>query len=103
MGWPKGRKRSQADREAISAGLKGQQVTWGHKISAAKKGVATSIQKGDKRSKEVRDKIKAGFTPEGRERIRAANIGKTLSDDHRQIISSLMKKDGRSHFMGGEV
>lgn len=102
MAWPKG-KMPEEKRAAMSARFKGRKITWGEKISESKKGIATSIQKGDKRSPEVRNKIKAGFTPEGRKKIRAANRGKEISTEHRQIISTLMKKDGRQHFTGGKV
>lgn len=105
-GWPKGVKRgpmSEECRLAISLTQKGRVITWGAKISVAKKGIATSIQKGDKRSDEDRAKIKAGFTPEGREKISEANRGKVLTEEHKATISALMKREGRQHFTGGKL
>lgn len=127
MAWPKGRRWTEeeravrhrvmpeAERQARSLRQKGRVITWGAKIGAAKKGrhypkiseakkgIATSIQKGDKRSDEIKANIKAGFTPEGRKKISEANLGKTISDNHKAVLSTLRKVDGRHHFTGGDT
>lgn len=115
MAWPKGRRKTEEERakhhkphtekqrEANRQRMLGRKITWGDKISVAKKGIVTSIQKGDVRSPNVCAKIKAGFTDEGREKISEANRGKVLSEKHKHTISTLMKKEGRQHFTGGKI
>lgn len=115
MAWPKGRPMSEeqralrrkphteAQRDANRRRMKGRVITWGDKISIAKKGIATSIQKGDKRSPEICAKIKAGFTPESRQKIVATHRGKIIPISHKKAISAFMKKESRRHFMGGKI
>jgi hypothetical protein len=105
-GWPKGVKRgpmSAAGRVTRSVAQKGRIISWGHKISDAKKGTATSIRKGDKRSDEDRSKIKNGFTDASREKISRTHLGRQLSDAHKATISAFMKTEGRRNFTGGKI